>query len=331
MRKYLYLCQLIMEKLLHYTWKHRLYPLGTLATTDDKTVEVIDPGLHNTKDAGPDFFNAKIRVNGTEWVGNVELHLKASDWFRHGHDRDSAYDNVILHVVTEADMEVRTSSGRMLPQMVLTIPERLRTDYEHLLHQDKYPPCYERIPDIPKVKTHMFMSALQTERPDWQDKIHLGAEAAWHPGLCTDPDLEILCLGGSRYLLLEMPFQQWTPAVLRDVRTILYIRGITPVIAHLERFFSYTSADSIERLLDMDVIVQMNAGALLSRSLRRQAFRMVRTGMAQVISSDTHNMTFRRPDIEYGIQALKDAGLGDQAQEILDRGREIYREAAEPL
>ena len=164
MRKYLYLCQLIMEKLLHYTWKHRLYPLGTLATTDDKTVEVIDPGLHNMKDAGPDFFNAKIRVNGTEWVGNVELHLKASDWFRHGHDRDSAYDNVILHVVTEADMEVTTSSGRVVPQMVLTIPERLKTDYEHLLHQDKYPPCYERIPDIPKVKTHMFMSALQTER-----------------------------------------------------------------------------------------------------------------------------------------------------------------------
>jgi hypothetical protein len=106
-----------MEKLLHYTWKHRLYPLGTLATTDDKTVEVIDPGLHNMKDAGPDFFNAKIRVNGTEWVGNVELHLKASDWFRHGHDRDSAYDNVILHVVTEADMEVTTSSGRVVPQV----------------------------------------------------------------------------------------------------------------------------------------------------------------------------------------------------------------------
>ena len=148
MRKYLYLCRLIMEKLLHYTWKHRLYPLGTLTTTDDKTVEVIDPGLHNRGDAGPDFFNAKIRVNGTEWVGNVEIHLKASDWFRHGHDKDAAYDNVILHVVTEADMDVTTSSGRMIPQMVLAIPERLKTDYEHLLHQDKYPPCYERIPDF---------------------------------------------------------------------------------------------------------------------------------------------------------------------------------------
>ena len=151
MRKYLYLCRLIMEKLLHYTWKHRLYPLGTLTTTDDKTVEVIDPGLHNRGDAGPDFFNAKIRVNGTEWVGNVEIHLKASDWFRHGHDKDAAYDNVILHVVTEADMDVTTSSGRMIPQMVLAIPERLKTDYEHLLHQDRYPPCYERIPDIPKI------------------------------------------------------------------------------------------------------------------------------------------------------------------------------------
>lgn len=164
MRKYLYLCQLIMEKLLHYTWKHRLYPLGTLTTTDDRTVEVIDPGLHNKSDAGPDFFNAKIRVNGTEWVGNVEIHLKASDWFRHGHDKDAAYDNVILHVVENADMDVMTSSGRMPAQMVLKVPEKLKADYEHLLHQDKYPPCHERIPDIPKVKTHMFMSALQTER-----------------------------------------------------------------------------------------------------------------------------------------------------------------------
>lgn len=164
MRKYLYLCLLNMEKLLHYTWKHRLYPIGTLTTTDDRMVEVIDPGLHNRGDSGPDFFNARIRVNGTEWMGNVEMHHKASDWFKHRHDKDAAYDNVILHVVEDADMDVMTSSGRMPAQMVLKVPEQLKVDYEHLLHQDKYPPCHERIPDIPKVKTHMFMSALQTER-----------------------------------------------------------------------------------------------------------------------------------------------------------------------
>ena len=68
-----------MEKLLHYTWKHRLLPLGTLRTTDGQEVEVIDPGMYNRADSGPDFFNAKVKIDGTLWVGSVEIHLKASD------------------------------------------------------------------------------------------------------------------------------------------------------------------------------------------------------------------------------------------------------------
>ena len=62
-----------MEYLLHYTWKHRLFPLKELFTTDGLPVEVVDVGLHNT-DSGPDFFNAKIKIDGTMWVGNVEIH-----------------------------------------------------------------------------------------------------------------------------------------------------------------------------------------------------------------------------------------------------------------
>lgn len=77
-----------MEQLLHYVWKHKLFPLSALTTTIGQDVEVIDPGLHNSN-AGPDFFNAKVRINGTLWVGNVELHTKASEWFAHHHDRDT--------------------------------------------------------------------------------------------------------------------------------------------------------------------------------------------------------------------------------------------------
>ena len=76
-----------MEQLLHYTWKHRLLPLTELTTTDGRRVEIIDPGLHN-RNAGPDFFNAKVKIDGTLWVGNVEIHDRASDWYQHGHDHD---------------------------------------------------------------------------------------------------------------------------------------------------------------------------------------------------------------------------------------------------
>lgn len=153
-----------MEKLLHYTWRHKLYPLHQLETTDGRQVDVIDAGLYNRSNAGPDFFNAKLKVNGTVWAGNVEMHIKASDWYRHGHDKDAAYDNVILHVVTDADMDVITSSGHTPATVVLKIPESLRNDYTQLIHEDKYPPCYSRIPAIPALKIHSFMASLETER-----------------------------------------------------------------------------------------------------------------------------------------------------------------------
>lgn len=159
-----------MEKLLHYTWRHKLLPLTTLRTTDGREVEVISPGLYNNSDAGPDFFNAKIKMDGMLWVGNVELHTKASDWYRHRHDKDPAYDNVILHVVEVADMDVETSQHKCLPTLVLPVPERLHRDYNVLLETEKYPPCYKIIPSLPSLKIHSWLSALQTERLEQKTK-----------------------------------------------------------------------------------------------------------------------------------------------------------------
>ena len=99
-----------MEQLLHYVWKHKLFPLSPLHTTDHRQVEVIDPGLHN-RNAGPDFFNAKIKIDGMLWVGNIEIHDKASDWYLHGHEKDERYDNVVLHVCGIIDLEARNSKG----------------------------------------------------------------------------------------------------------------------------------------------------------------------------------------------------------------------------
>ncbi len=152
-----------MEELLHYVWKHKLLPLGELKTTDGRLVEVIDPGLHN-RNAGPDFFNAKVQLGGTLWVGNVELHLRSADWYVHGHDRDPRYNNVVLHVVSQADADVLTEDGHYLPQLVLQVPEQVSQHYEELLHADRYPPCYRIIPSLSSLLVHAWMAALQTER-----------------------------------------------------------------------------------------------------------------------------------------------------------------------
>lgn len=152
-----------MERLLHYCWKHRLFPATGMSTTDGKPVEVLDPGLHN-RNSGPDFFNAKVKIDGQLWVGNVEIHDKASDWFLHGHERDSHYNNVVLHVVGVADAEARTADGMTPPQMELSVPDSVRQNYEELLRTDSYPPCYKIIPSLSRLMKHSWMSALETER-----------------------------------------------------------------------------------------------------------------------------------------------------------------------
>ena len=152
-----------MEILLHYTWKHKLLPFTELTTTDGREVEVIDTGLHN-RNAGPDFFNAKVKIGGTLWVGNVEIHTKASDWYQHGHDHDPHYDNVVLHVCETIDTEVQNSRGQYIPQMQVSVPAQVREHYEELLKTDQYPPCYQIIPDLSRLTVHAWMAALQTER-----------------------------------------------------------------------------------------------------------------------------------------------------------------------
>lgn len=152
-----------MERLLHYVWKHKILPLKPLITEDGQTVEVIDPGLHN-HNQGPDFFNAKIRLAGTVWAGNVEVHLRSSDWYRHSHESDPAYNSVILHVVGEIDGEVRTQEGKALPQVRLDIPESIVQSYEELCRTEDYPRCHRIISSISSIKVHQWMDALLVER-----------------------------------------------------------------------------------------------------------------------------------------------------------------------
>jgi hypothetical protein len=152
-----------MEHLLHYVWKHKIFPLKELKTVSGQILEVIDTGLAN-RDAGPDFFNAKIKLDGVLWVGNVEIHTSSSDWVKHGHHLDSVYDNVVLHVATYIDADVYRSNGELVPQLQLDCPAHVRDNYQELVATDSYPPCYRIIPSLSSLVVHSWMSALQTER-----------------------------------------------------------------------------------------------------------------------------------------------------------------------
>ena len=152
-----------MEQLLHYVWKHKIFSLKELKTTTGQQVEVIDTGLANT-DTGPGFFNAKLKLDGVLWIGNIEIHERSSDWFKHGHHADAGYNSVILHIASEIDTEISRSNGERIPQIQLICPEAVRTNYKELLETDSYPPCYRIIPSLPPFTAHSWMTALQMER-----------------------------------------------------------------------------------------------------------------------------------------------------------------------
>ena len=152
-----------MEGLLQYIWQHRLWFSEDMVTNDGRRVRVIDPGLLNT-DAGPDFFNAKVEIDGHLWVGNVEIHVRASDWKRHHHDEDPAYDNVILHVVEKDDAPVTRINGEVIPQVELKVSPRFNECYDRLVNARVELPCAARLKEVPQLTVTEWVEALAFER-----------------------------------------------------------------------------------------------------------------------------------------------------------------------
>ncbi len=117
------------EDLLQYAWQYRLYDERQLHTVDGEPISVINVGELN-RDAGPDFFNVKVKIGNTVWAGNVEIHVNASDWHKHGHGSDRHYDSVILHVVDHSDARIARPNGDIIPQLELKLDETTLSKYE---------------------------------------------------------------------------------------------------------------------------------------------------------------------------------------------------------
>lgn len=153
-----------MERLMQYVWQHRLYSAMPMTDVCGRRIDVIDPGLINTG-SGPDFFNAKIKIDNHVWVGNVEIHVRASDWRRHGHQHDHAYDSVVLHVVGVDDERVHRPDGAEIPQLLMRCNPDLRSHYDALVGaRPDAPACSAHLRDISPLHLSDWMTALAVER-----------------------------------------------------------------------------------------------------------------------------------------------------------------------
>ena len=151
------------EQLLHYVWKYKLYPNRNFVSSDGDEIEIIDAGMLNI-DAGPDFFNAKIKIGDKVWAGNIEIHKSSSDWKKHNHHSDPAYNSVILHVVENIDSDIYTLQKRKVPQIKIEIPDNILKDYTHLLLSASPIPCSNKLKYVEKAHLNPWLSALLAER-----------------------------------------------------------------------------------------------------------------------------------------------------------------------
>ena len=152
------------EDFLFYLWKSRLLKQG-LKTTEGEDIAIIQPGSLNT-DAGPDFFDARIRINNTLWAGNIEMHVNSSDWGKHGHQHDERYQNIILHVVYNDDEPVLLKNGQAIPTLILTdtFADDLFDKYRRYMKRKSWVACERHFPDVETTDIQPWISSLAHER-----------------------------------------------------------------------------------------------------------------------------------------------------------------------
>lgn len=149
---------------MQYIWQHRLWQPPSMATVDGLSVRIVDPGRLNTG-SGPDFFNAKVKIGAQMWAGDIEIHVRASDWHRHNHHVDPAYNSVILHVVAKDDMPIKRSDGRVIPQLRMDCSPNFRERYDALVGiADRDLPCSSEISSMDPLHLHSWLDALAYER-----------------------------------------------------------------------------------------------------------------------------------------------------------------------
>ena len=156
---------MMSEEFLYYVWTYKLFNTTELKTVQNEALKIIKQGQRNT-DSGPDFFNSMIQIDGTTWAGNVEIHVNSSDWNKHKHQSDTAYNNVILHVVYNHDTTVCRANGQPLPTLELKtkIRHEFIDSYSKLINGKSWIPCGNQVKKLDSFVLQNWLDRLVIER-----------------------------------------------------------------------------------------------------------------------------------------------------------------------
>ena len=260
------------EDFLHFIWKNRLFETESPTTSEGETVEIVNAGRHNIH-AGPDFFDARVRIDNTLWAGNVEMHFRASDWNRHRHHQDPQYRNTILHVVAENDVPVKNDAGSFIPAMVISWPLWIEYNYRELMAQHDWVNCASHLNKIDPFRIRFFLNGLAIERlqkkisttemllesskNDWSETFYRLLSRSFGFRQNGDPlemlarslplsllqkhhdslfQLEALLFGQAGFLTSTILTEEYPLALLGEYQFLSAKYGLRPIAGHLWKF-----------------------------------------------------------------------------------------------
>jgi hypothetical protein len=178
------------EAFIHYVWQTKSFDQNNLLSTKGQRVQILNFGMIN-HNSGPDFLHSTISIDGQKWVGNVEMHINANEWYQHGHQNDKAYDTVILHVVLNNNKEIANSSGAVIPTIELSdrIPDHLYQNYLKLSLEKEFIPCQALLASVNPTELILIQERMMMERlsvkakeierhfhntnMDWKETFHI--------------------------------------------------------------------------------------------------------------------------------------------------------------
>lgn len=244
------------EDLVQFIWQQGLFDTTGLQTHEGHELAILEKGRIQ-KGQGPDIENALLRINNQLWAGTVEVHKRASEWYEHGHQNDPAYENVLLHVVMENDLSVRTLSGRTVPTLELThrVDYALFKGYEHLMSSSNWIPCEKSIGQIDENLHNTWLDELLLKRIERKSKT-VGELLDFHENSVNQAFYRTLLAAfglkensiGMAMLASELPYallakyrhdRTKLEALLLGCAGFLQVDFITPYARNLQKEFAY--------------------------------------------------------------------------------------------
>lgn len=156
--------------------------------------------------------------------------------------------------------------------------------------------------------------------------VYLGAEVEYFGAMSICPVLDQMCIDGTRYLLCEMPFDKWTAAMMDELLIIKHKRGITPIIAHIERYFSFVKPSMIDEMIEEGFLIQSNAEAYLGFG-KGKALKLLSEGKIHLLGSDSHNMGKRAPNMAAALEVIEKKLGAETVKKLCDKSLEVFKDA----